>query len=113
MNDEEIAQLQNDDEWDVEAGERQRAPRGNRAIVSVGFKTADFTVVSEAAERRDQPLSQFIREAALGRARGQGAEGRDRAGRKAWSIPLVKVPEQVEAWLLDAMRSLGRSSSVR
>jgi hypothetical protein len=69
MNDEDIAKL-DDDEWDFDAAERQRATRGNRAIVSVGFRSDDFARVAEAAHRNDQPISQFIREAALDRAQG-------------------------------------------
>jgi uncharacterized protein (DUF1778 family) len=109
MNDEEIAQLQNYDEWDVEAGERQRAPRGNRAIVSVGFKTADFTLVSEAAEKRDQPLSQFIREAALDRARERDAE---RLTRRSLAIIVPPMSKHIEASLLEAMQRHRRLSAL-
>ena len=66
---EDTTNLQSEEEWDFEAAHRQRAPRGNRAIVSVGFKTEDFAIVVAAARKRDQPVSQFIREAALHHAR--------------------------------------------
>jgi len=105
MNDEELARLKDEDEWDFEAAERQRAPRGRRAIVSVGFKPADFALVSEAAERRDRPLSQFIREAAIDRARGHDAEGETRQVR---TITIQAGSMHLEAALLDAMRSHGR-----
>ncbi len=72
MNDDEIAKLEDEDEWDFATAESRRAPRGNRAVVSVGFRTDDFTLVAEAARNKDQPISQFIREAALDKARGLG-----------------------------------------
>jgi len=70
MNDEDINSLQNDAEWDFEAAERKRAPRGrgNRAIVAVGFQSEEFALVTAAARDRDQPVSQFIRQAALDKA---------------------------------------------
>jgi uncharacterized protein (DUF1778 family) len=110
MNDEEIAQLQNDDEWDFESAERQRAPRGHRAVVSVGFKTADFTLVAEAARKRDQPLSQFIREAAVDRARGRDAQV---TAVQIRSINIHADYAHLEARLLDAIKSRGRLSSLR
>jgi hypothetical protein len=75
MANEDIARLQDEDEWDFEAAKRQRVPDGRRAVVAVGFTTADFTLVADAAEECDQTLSQFIREAALARARGRESEG--------------------------------------
>ena len=78
MNDEDIARLQDEDEWDFEAADWLRAPDGRRAIVAVGFTIADFTLVSAAAQQRDQKVSQFIRDAALSRARGTDVEGAPR-----------------------------------
>jgi hypothetical protein len=74
MNDDEIAKLEDEDEWDFATAQPQRAPRGNRAVVSVGFRTDDFTLVAEAARSKDQPISQFIREAAVSKARSQHNE---------------------------------------
>ena len=110
MNDEEIAQLQDDSEWDFEAGERQRAPRGHRAVVSVGFKTADFTLVSEAARERDQPVSQFIREAALDRARERAAQT---VSHGTITIRTSHSPRQVDVLLAGWMQSHGRMLSLR
>lgn len=110
MNDDDITQLQDESEWDFEAGERQRAPRGHRAVVSVGFKTADFTLVSEAARKLDQPLSQFIREAAIDRARGQDAVA---ATPRIHSINVHGESGRIEAWLTDALHSRGRTASLR
>jgi hypothetical protein len=110
MNDEEIAQLQDESEWDFESAERVRIPRGNRAVVSVGFKTAEFTRVSAAAEKLNQPLSRFIREAALERARGHDAEV---ATRHIRPINIHTEHKQIEAVLLDALRSRGRLSALR
>lgn len=68
MNDEDIDRLQDEDEWDFEGAEWQQARAGHRAIVAVGFTTADFAVVSAAARELNQSVSQFILEAALGQA---------------------------------------------
>src|SRR5687768_4079447 len=110
MNDVEIAQLQDAAEWDFESAERVRVPRGNRAVVSVGFKTAEFTLVSAAAEKRDEPLSRFIREAALDRARGHDIE---RSTQQVRTITIQMGPEQIDAVLLEALRSRGRLSALR
>jgi hypothetical protein len=110
VNDEEIAQLEDESEWDFESAERVRAPRGNRAVVSVGFKTAEFTLVSAAAEKRGQPLSRFIREAALDRARGHDAEV---ATQCIHATNFHIEHERIEAMLLDVMRSRGRLSALR
>lgn len=71
MSDQAIEDLQREDEWDFEHAERQHAPRGARAVVSVSFKSQDFARVTAAAREGGQPTSQFIREAALARARYQ------------------------------------------
>ena len=110
MNDDEIAQLQNEDEWDFEHAERARAPRSRRAIVSVGFRPTEFAVVAAAAERRDQPVSQFIRQAALDRARGHAAET---FIAQPLTIAVSAVPVDVESWMLNALRRHGRMSSLR
>ena len=64
---EDIAIPPDEDEWDFEAAERQRAPVGRRAVVMVSFTVAEFTAVGEAAEQRGQKLSEFVRDAALGK----------------------------------------------
>jgi hypothetical protein len=110
MNDEDITQLQDESEWDFEAAERQRAPRGRRAIVSVGFKPADFALVTAAAEKRDQPVSQFIREAAIDRARGQNVSV---TSLRVRSINVHEEHRHIESWLLNALRSQGRLTSLR
>lgn len=110
MNDDEIAQLQDEDEWDFEAAERQRTPRGRRAVVSVGFKPADFALVAAAAEKRDQPVSQFIREAALGRARERSAQT---VVPETITIRMSQSPRQIEALLAESMQRYGRMPSLR
>jgi hypothetical protein len=101
MNDDEIAKLEDEGEWDFSTAESRRAPRGNRAIVSVGFRTDDFTLVAEAARNKDQPISQFIREAALDRARGRHAEPLDpRPG----NVIEIRPPKIDERWLVDAFK---------
>jgi hypothetical protein len=71
MSADEIADLQDESEWDFELAVRQRAPQGHRAIVAVSFTTAEFTLLSEAAELHGQSLTQFIGEAALKQVRSE------------------------------------------
>jgi hypothetical protein len=70
MSEDEMSMLEDPDEWDLEHAERQQPPRNRRAIVSVAFKPQDFAMVSAVARERGQPVSQFIRQAALESARG-------------------------------------------
>ena len=105
VNEEEIAQLEHEDEWDFESAERIRVPKGNRAIVSVGFKTPDFTLVAEAARKRDQPISQFIREAALDRAREREHIV---VAHKTITIQMSKATKQIDTLLAEAIHNHGR-----
>ena len=75
MDIDDIARWQEEGEWDFDSAQRLRVPRGNRAVVAVAFTVTDFTLVSDAAERRGQTITQFIHDAALGRALGSDVEG--------------------------------------
>lgn len=88
--------LQDEDEWDFGAAVRQRPPRGRRAVVSVGFKTEDFSRVAAAARQRDVPVSQFIRQAALDRARRQPTGVGD--GRCIAVVASQKVSDLLGEW---------------
>jgi uncharacterized protein (DUF1778 family) len=46
-------------------------------VVAVSFTVTEFTAIAEAAEQRGQKLTEFIRDAALGRARESGITGGD------------------------------------
>ena len=81
MDDQGIARLQDEGEWDFDAAERQQPVRGRRTVVSVGFRPREFAQVAEAARKRDQPLSQFIREAAVDRAKGHQTHAERATGR--------------------------------
>lgn len=66
MRDEE---LQNSDMWDYDSAERRPgSPRG-RVVVSVAFHRGDFNRVAVCAEQTGKRTSEFIREAALEKAR--------------------------------------------
>lgn len=67
----ELSELQDESQWDFEHAERQRAPAGARAVVSVAFKSPDFALVTAAAREAGQPTSQFIRQAAVAAATGR------------------------------------------
>ncbi len=69
MHDDELRRLQDDDEWDAESAVYQPPRKTRRAVVSVAFPSADFQLVATVARAAGQPTSQFIREAAVERAR--------------------------------------------
>jgi hypothetical protein len=52
-------------------GKVMPAVKNPRAIVSVPFEREDFEVVDKAAEKAGVPLSRFIREATMRRAKPQ------------------------------------------
>lgn len=61
--------LENPENWDFERAEERQPSRSARAVVSVAFPRDDFTIVSEAARESGKKLSEFVREAAVDRAR--------------------------------------------
>lgn len=105
MTDEDIAELQNDDEWDFEAAVTQHAPRNRRAVVSVGFRPDEFAQVATAARDNDQPVSQFIREAALNRARHRYLET---DVHQAPRIIVIRTQKSGEIPISDVLKSLPR-----
>lgn len=59
--------LQDEETWDFSSAEVQRAPRGRRSVVSVSFRPEELQAVAAAARAQHRPISQFIRDAVLGR----------------------------------------------
>ena len=57
--------------WDWEKAAVGRAKQGRRAVVSVAFSRSDFQLVAQCARHLKAPLSGFIRDAALERAKAQ------------------------------------------
>ena len=64
--------LQNPETWDFESAERASRVKKSRAVVSVALSGAELDEVSAAAEQLGMKLSEFIRKAALDRARSYG-----------------------------------------
>ena len=62
-------QLQDPANWDFERAEKRPGVKKTRAVVSVAFSQEDYDDVLDAAERRGMRTSEFIRSAALDRAR--------------------------------------------
>jgi hypothetical protein len=60
------------DEWDLENAETRPPVAKPRSVVSVAFPAQDFETLAKAAKAAGKKLSEFIREAALARARPQG-----------------------------------------
>jgi len=70
MSDEqELRELQDPEAWDSERGETREPVKNPRAIVSVAFSTPEFREVTTYARRLGMRTSEFIRTAALERAR--------------------------------------------
>ena len=57
------------DNWDFERAEQRPGVQKSRAIVSVAFRRDEFEQVGLEAERLGVKVSEFIRRAALDRAR--------------------------------------------
>jgi hypothetical protein len=66
--DAELEDLQNPEQWEDE-GETRPGVKSPRAVVSVSFPRDELDCVSAEAQRKGMKLSEFIREAALARAR--------------------------------------------
>lgn len=65
-------ELENSDNWDYERPIVREPVKAPRVVVSVAFHRPDFARVSQAAERSGMKTSEFIREAAIEKATGQG-----------------------------------------
>ena len=61
--------LENPEHWDYERGEKRPGVKGARAVVSVAFGREDFDRVVACAEHLGKKTSEFIREAAVDKAR--------------------------------------------
>lgn len=57
------------DEWAFEQAERRPGVKSGRTIVSVAFSRDDFARIARCAEQLGQKTSEFIRRAALEKAR--------------------------------------------
>src|SRR5438093_11997794 len=66
---ERLGELESSEYWDDASAERHPPVKGGRAIVSVALAREDFQRVAAAAERAGKKTSEFIREAALEKAR--------------------------------------------
>ncbi len=64
------AELQDPASWDAGRGFEQTGNPSRRAVVSVPFGREDFSAVAQAARREGMRTSEFIREAAIEKARG-------------------------------------------
>jgi hypothetical protein len=73
MSNERDSELKKAETWDFEKPEVREPVKYSRAVVSVAFRRDDFTQVSEFAGRIGKRTSEFIREAAIEKATGQGA----------------------------------------
>ena len=74
--DEELRQLEDPDQWDWEHAVWVTPSEKPGAAVLVRFNHEEFELINEGAERLQQKLTEFVREAALDRARQPGEPGR-------------------------------------
>ncbi len=64
--------LKNPENWDFDHVETKGPVKAPRVVVSVAFRSKDYTTVSERARRLGKKTSEFIRDAALEKASGRG-----------------------------------------
>ena len=67
MNNKELNELENPDQWDWDKAEKKTGRRGRRTVVSVGFVHTDFEKVSQFAEKLGLNVSTLVRVATLGK----------------------------------------------
>jgi len=73
MDEKELKELQDPNNWEFDETPPEAPPRRGRAVVSVAFNAEDFDRVSRHARASGLRLSEFIREAALDRTTAPGA----------------------------------------
>jgi hypothetical protein len=66
--------LENPESWDFDNLETKEPVKSPRVVVSVAFPREGFMTVSQCAERLGKKTSEFIREAALEKAKNRGLE---------------------------------------
>ncbi len=66
--------LENPESWDYDNLQTKEPVKSPRVVVSVAFPREDFITVSQCAERLGKKTSEFIREAALEKAKNRGLE---------------------------------------
>lgn len=66
--------LENPESWDYDHLEIREPVKAPRVVVSVSFPHEDFITVSQYAERLGKKTSEFIREAALEKAKPRDLE---------------------------------------
>lgn len=66
IDDKELEELQNADNWDFDTAEIRQPVKHPRAVVSVAFQREDFERVATLAQRHNMRMSEYIRKAALG-----------------------------------------------
>lgn len=71
MDESELNQLQNPDNWDTEHIEVHPPAKAPRVVVSVSFPRRDYEKVARCAKELDARVSEFIRDAAVERACAQ------------------------------------------
>jgi hypothetical protein len=67
---EELKQLEDPEHWDSENALAFPGGQARGAVVAVRFDRSDFPAIARAAQQAGIPLTQFIHDAALARARG-------------------------------------------
>src|SRR5215217_7345095 len=74
MDEDELKELQDPNTWQDMEDDKRPPVKPSRVIVSVAFPRSDFDLVSEAADEHGMKMSEFVRNAAIERARATVAE---------------------------------------
>ncbi|MFQ5874746.1 MAG: hypothetical protein ACE5JL_13255 [Dehalococcoidia bacterium] len=94
MSKERDRELEKPESWNFEQAEVREPVKASRVVLSVAFRRDDFARVSEYAERTGKKPSEFVREAAIEKATGQGA-----------SFPFYGTGSAGVLWLSDSILS--------
>ena len=76
LSKQELEELQSPDAWEVGGEVVQPSPKPARAVVSVALPREDFEAVVETAKRLGMKTSEFMRQAAIEKARPKTGEAR-------------------------------------
>jgi hypothetical protein len=110
MSEERDEELEREDTWDYEREEVRGPVRATRVVVSVAFRRDDFEPVSQYAERIGKKISEFIREAAIEKAVGEG--GRILTFSSGGSVTLWGTQEMLSVTRVLALRNFDHEEAV-
>lgn len=92
-------ELENESNWDFDSAERREAIPNRRTVVSVAIPREEFGAISDAARQADMKVSEFIRVAAIEKARSEAR----------WMVALSVTISMSDTAKLETMSFSGRT----